>query len=142
VSRVETLANRVLSEPTCPGHEPRTMRLVGQRRHPLREIRSGDDATLARSGAGITEPLRLVSFGPFLKAFGTAICQGDIVSAKPSCNSGQLDVVSMSNFIRFFTNGQNMLQILLTPMILISRMCPSELIWMHHQSPHLYRGPW
>jgi hypothetical protein len=47
------------------------MRLVGRRRHPLREIRSGDDATLARSGAGITEPLRLVSFGPFLKAFGT-----------------------------------------------------------------------
>jgi hypothetical protein len=50
------------------------MRLLGRRRHPLIEIRSRDDATLARSGASITEPLRLVSVGPFLKAFGTAIC--------------------------------------------------------------------
>jgi hypothetical protein len=54
------------------------MRLLGRRRHPLSEIRSRDDATLARSGASITEPLRLVSVGPFLKAFGTAICQRDI----------------------------------------------------------------
>ena len=50
------------------------MRLFGRRRHPLSEIRSRDDATLARSGASITEPLRLVSLGPFHKAFGTAIC--------------------------------------------------------------------
>jgi len=50
------------------------MRLFGPRRHPLSEIRSRDDATLARSGASITEPLRLVSLGPFHKAFGTAIC--------------------------------------------------------------------
>jgi hypothetical protein len=40
------------------------MRLLGRRRHPLIEIRSRDDATLARSGASITEPLRLVSVGP------------------------------------------------------------------------------
>ena len=44
------------------------MRLFGRRRHPLSEIRSRDDATLARSGASITEPLRLVSLGPFHKA--------------------------------------------------------------------------
>jgi hypothetical protein len=54
------------------------MRLFSLRRHPLSEIRSRDDATLARSGASISEPLRLVSVGPFLKAFGTAICQGNI----------------------------------------------------------------
>jgi hypothetical protein len=54
------------------------MRLLDRRRHPLSEIRSLDGATLARSGASITEPLRLVSVGPFLKAFGTAICQRDI----------------------------------------------------------------
>jgi hypothetical protein len=78
VSRGETLASRVFLERTCPGHEPRTMRLFGRRRHPLSEVRSRDDATLARSGASITEPLRLVSVGPFHKAFGTAICQGDI----------------------------------------------------------------
>jgi len=51
------------------------MRLFSPRRHPLSEIRSRDDATLARSGASITEPLRLVSLGPFHKAFGTAICR-------------------------------------------------------------------
>jgi hypothetical protein len=54
------------------------MRLFGRRRHPLSEIRSRDDATLARSGASITEPLWLVSVGPFLKAVGTAIFQGNI----------------------------------------------------------------
>jgi hypothetical protein len=54
------------------------MRLLGRRRHPLSKIRSRDDATLARSGASTTKPLRLVSVGPFLKAFGTAIRQGDI----------------------------------------------------------------
>ena len=75
VSRVETLASRVFLERTCPGHEPRTMRLFGRRRHPLIEIRGHDDATLARSGASTTELLRLVNVGPFFKAFGTAICQ-------------------------------------------------------------------
>ena len=54
------------------------MQLLSRRRHPLSEIRSRDDATLTRSGASITEPLRLVRVGLFLKAFGTAICQGDI----------------------------------------------------------------
>jgi hypothetical protein len=54
------------------------MWLFGRRRHPLNESRSRDDATLACSGAGITEPLRLVGVGPFLKAFGTAICQGNM----------------------------------------------------------------
>ena len=53
------------------------MRVFGRRHQPLSEIRSRDDVTLARSGASITEPLR-VSVGPLLKAFGTAICQGDI----------------------------------------------------------------
>jgi len=71
VSRVETLAGRVFLERTCAGHEPRTMRLLGRRRHLLIEIRSRDDATLARSGASTTELLRLVNVGPFLKAFGT-----------------------------------------------------------------------
>ena len=52
------MANRVFLEPACPGHEPRTMRVFGRRHQPLSEIRSRDDATLARSGAGITEPLR------------------------------------------------------------------------------------
>src|SRR6266478_4124222 len=65
-------------EPARPGHELRTMRLLGRRRHPLSESRSRDDATLAGSGASITEPLRLVSVGPFHKPFSTAICQGDI----------------------------------------------------------------
>jgi hypothetical protein len=51
------------------------MRLFGRRRHPFSEIRGRDDATLARSGASTTELLRLVNVGPFLKAFGTAICQ-------------------------------------------------------------------
>jgi hypothetical protein len=46
------------------------MPLFGRRRHPLSEIRSRDDATLARSDASITEPLWLVSVGPFHKAFG------------------------------------------------------------------------
>jgi hypothetical protein len=59
------------------------MRLLGRRRHPLSEIRSRDDATLAHSGASITEPIRLVSVGPFHKAFGTAICQGDIHLGNP-----------------------------------------------------------
>jgi hypothetical protein len=54
------------------------MRLFGRRRHPLIEIRSLDDATLARSGASTTELRQLVSVGPFHKAFGTAICQGNI----------------------------------------------------------------
>ena len=54
------------------------MRLLGRRRHPLSEIRSRDDVTLARSGASITEPVRLVSVGPFHKAFGTAIFEGNI----------------------------------------------------------------
>jgi hypothetical protein len=51
------------------------MRLFGLRRHPLSEIRSRDDATLARSGGSTTELLRLVNVGPFFKAFGTAICR-------------------------------------------------------------------
>ena len=51
------------------------MRLLGRRRHLLIEIRSRDEAALARSGASTTELLRLVNIGPFLKAFGTAICQ-------------------------------------------------------------------
>jgi hypothetical protein len=55
VSRVETLAGRVFLERTCAGHELRTMRLLGRRRHPLIEIRSRDDATLVRSGASTTE---------------------------------------------------------------------------------------
>src|SRR3981189_855825 len=71
------LPSRVFLEPACPGHEPRTMRVFGRRHQPLSEIRSRDDVTLARSGASITEPLR-VSVGPLLKAFGTAICQGNI----------------------------------------------------------------
>jgi hypothetical protein len=54
------------------------MRLFGRRRHPLIEIRSRDDATLARSGASTTELLQLVSVGPFHKAFGTAICPKEI----------------------------------------------------------------
>jgi hypothetical protein len=78
VSQGETLASRIFLERTCPGHEPRTMRLFDRRRHPLSEIRSRDGATLARSGASITEPLWLVSVGPFLKAFGKAIFQGNI----------------------------------------------------------------
>ncbi len=78
VSRVETLANRVFLERTCAGHEPRTMRLLGWRHHLLIEIRSRDDATRARSGESTTELLRLANVGPFLKAFGTAICQGNI----------------------------------------------------------------
>jgi hypothetical protein len=78
VSRVETLAGRFFLERTCAGHEPRTMRLLGRRRHLLIEIRSRDDATLVRSGASTTELLRLVNVGPFFKAFGTAICQGNI----------------------------------------------------------------
>jgi len=45
VSRVETLASRVFLERTCLGHEPRTMRLFGRRRHPLSKIRGRDDAT-------------------------------------------------------------------------------------------------
>jgi hypothetical protein len=57
------------------------MRLFGRRRHPLSEIRSRDDATLARSDASITEPLWLVSVGPFHKAFGTAIFEGIYISA-------------------------------------------------------------
>jgi hypothetical protein len=61
---IESLASRVFLEPACPGHEPRTMLLFGWRRHPLSEIRSRDDATLARSDD--TE-LRLVSIGHFIK---------------------------------------------------------------------------
>ena len=45
-------------------------------------------------------------------------------------------------FYRVLQMDKDMLHILLTPMILISRMCPSELVLMHHRSPHLYRGPW
>ncbi len=78
VSRVEILASGVFLERTCAGHEPRTMRLLGRRRHLLIEIRSRDDAALVRSGASTTELLRLVNVGPFPKAFGTAICQGNI----------------------------------------------------------------
>src|ERR1700730_14327747 len=79
VSRGETLASRVFFlERTCPGHEPGTMPRFARRRPPLSEIWSRDDATLARSDASITEPLWLVNVGPFLKAFGTAIFQGNI----------------------------------------------------------------
>jgi len=53
------------------------MRLFGRHRHPS-EIRSRDDATLARSGVSTTELLWLVNVGPFLTAFGTDICQGNI----------------------------------------------------------------
>jgi hypothetical protein len=54
------------------------MRLFSRRHHFFSKIRSRDDATLARTGASITEPFRLVSVGPFHKAFGTAICQRNI----------------------------------------------------------------
>ena len=81
VSRVEILASGVFLERTCAGHEPRTMRLLGRRRHLLIEIRSRDDATLVRCGASTTELLRLVNVGPFFKAFGTAICQEIYISA-------------------------------------------------------------
>jgi hypothetical protein len=54
------------------------MRLFGRRRHLLSKIRGRDDATPARSGASTNELLRLVNVGPFLKAFGTAICQRNI----------------------------------------------------------------
>ena len=77
VSRVEILASGVFLERTCAG-QPRTMRLLGRRRHLLIEIRSRDDAALVRSGASTTELLRLVNVGPFPKAFRTAICQGNI----------------------------------------------------------------
>jgi hypothetical protein len=56
------------------------MPLFGGRRHPLIEIRRPDDATLARSGASITDFLRLVNVGPFHKACGRAIGQGNYLS--------------------------------------------------------------
>ena len=53
------------------------MRLFGRRHHRFSEIWSRDNGTFARYGVSLTEPLR-VSIGPFHKAFGTAIFQGDI----------------------------------------------------------------
>jgi hypothetical protein len=53
------------------------MRLFGRRHHRLSEIWSRDKGTFACYGASITGPLR-VSIGPFHKAFGTAIFQGNI----------------------------------------------------------------
>jgi hypothetical protein len=53
------------------------MRLFGRRHHRLSEIWSRDNGNFARYGASLTELLR-VSIGPSHKAFGTAICQGDI----------------------------------------------------------------
>jgi hypothetical protein len=82
------------------------MRLLGRRRHPLSEIRGRDDATLARSGASTTELLRLVNVGPFLKAFGTEYLPVKHTSGLIFCNSGQIEMVSISNFTRKFANGQ------------------------------------
>jgi len=53
------------------------MRLFGWCRRPFSEIRSRDDATVARFGASIAR-FRLMSLGPLHKARGTAICQGNI----------------------------------------------------------------
>ena len=92
-------------EPARAGHELRTMRLLGRRRHPLTESRSRDDATLACSGASITEPLRLVSVGPFLKAFGTAICQVNIHLQNLFSIQVKLDMVSILDFTRYFADG-------------------------------------
>jgi hypothetical protein len=106
------------------------MRLLGRRRYPLIKIRSRDDATLARPGASMTKPLRLVSVGAFHKAFGTAICQRDIHHGYPLFNSRQLDMVSISNFIQYFTHAQTYFVNFPTTIILRFRMCLSELIWM------------
>jgi len=51
--------------------------LLGRRGCLFVEIGSSDYAILGL-GASITEFLLLVSIGPFLKAFGPAICQGYI----------------------------------------------------------------
>src|SRR5580693_966560 len=76
VSRVEPGRSRLLQR-TCAGDEPRTIRLFGRRHYRLSDIWSRHYGTFARYGASLTGPLR-VSIGPFHKAFGTAICQGDI----------------------------------------------------------------
>jgi hypothetical protein len=53
------------------------MRPLGWRGHSLIEIRSRDDAVLARSGAILPELLPLVSVGPFHKP-GANICHGQV----------------------------------------------------------------
>jgi hypothetical protein len=84
------------------------MRLFGLRRHPLSEIRSRDDATLARSGGSTTELLRLVNVGPFFKAFGTAICQGNI-HLHTFSNSGQTRYGVYFKFYPVFCAGRKQL---------------------------------
>jgi hypothetical protein len=96
VSRLETLASRVFLEPTCAGHEPRTMRLFSRPRRPLSESPSCHDSTLACSVASITELFRLESVGPSHKAVGTAIRQGDIhlsdLSKKSTSSENGVDI--------------------------------------------------
>ncbi len=58
------------------------MRLFGRRHHRLSKIWRRDNATLAGYGTSLTAPLR-VSIKPFHKAFGAAICQGDIHLDQP-----------------------------------------------------------
>jgi hypothetical protein len=113
------------------------MRLFGLRRHPLSEIRSRDDATLARSGASTTELLRLVNVGPFFKAFGTAICQENMPLHNLFPLQVKLDMVSILNFTRHFADGQNIWQIFPTLNDFDFPLCPSELIWMSHRNSHL-----
>jgi hypothetical protein len=113
------------------------MRLFGLRRHPLSEIRSRDDATLARSGASTTELLRLVNVGPFFKAFGTAICQGNIHLHTFSDSGIKLDMVFILNFTRHFADGQNILANFPGTNDFDFPLCPSELIWMSHRNSHL-----
>jgi hypothetical protein len=117
------------------------MRRFGRRHHPLSVIRSHDDATLARSGASITEPLRLVRVGPFHKAFGTAICQGDIHLDIHLHNlfpiQIKLDMVSILEFTRYFADGQNISANYPDTNDFDFPLCPSELIWMSHRNSHL-----
>jgi hypothetical protein len=62
------------------------MRLLG--RNGSIEIESRDDAIIERSDARGTKPLPLVSVGPFHKAFGAAISQGDVHLGCPFRTSG------------------------------------------------------
>src|SRR6202047_1795193 len=124
-------------EATRPGHELRTMRLLGRRRHPLSARRSRDDATPPCSGASITEPLRLVSVGPFHKAFGTAICQGDIHLHNLFPIQIKLDMVYILDFTRYFADGQNISANFLDTNDFDFLLRPSELIWMSHRNSHL-----
>jgi hypothetical protein len=71
----DTIADvRPGSEPTCAGHEPRTMRLFGRRRRPLSESPSCHDSTLACSVASIgkgTVPIAFHYFFYSIKKEGT-----------------------------------------------------------------------